>query len=218
MLHSDPERSCHHIVHTSRPFWITASYAPKPGAAGYANALCRYLSGSEKAFCGFFSRLDAMIEGAYSSNPPAKIYHNVHANNFDFRDAYAVDGELRFLFLAGYTAADHRLVIRKGVPMPIAHPQTIAADFSRLPFELTVDEEIYDDYLKLRADVGLSAFADTLEVINRQWDQDRLNKELAQAIASLPETVVHTDDLNIDQIALYDPEFRQWHFAAMEDE
>lgn len=218
MLNSDSGPACRHIVHTSLPFWITASYAPRPGAAGYARALCRYLSSREKAFCGFFSRLDAMIEGAYSSTPPAKIYHNVYANNFDFRDAYAADGELRFLFQTGYAASNHRLIMRKGAPVPIVHEQTIAADFSRLPFELTVDQEIYDAYLKLRADAGLFAFADTLEVINRQWDQDRLNKELAQAIASLPETIMHTDDLNIDQVALYDPEFRQWHFAAMEDE
>ncbi|PFH09733.1 hypothetical protein BCF11_2135 [Collimonas sp. PA-H2] len=218
MLNTDPERSCRHIIHTSRPFWITASYAPKPGAVGYANALCRYLSGTEKAFCGFFSRLDAMIEGAYSSAPPAKIYHNVYANNFDFRDAYAVDGELHFLFLTGYAAANHRLIMRKGAPVPIAHQQTIAADFSHLPFELTVDEEIYDAYLKVRADAGLFAFADTLEVINRQWNQHHLDKELAQAITSLPETVAYTDDLNIDQVALYDPEFRQWNFAALEDE
>ncbi|MEM4988342.1 hypothetical protein V8G57_13180 [Collimonas sp. H4R21] len=41
MLNSDPEHTYHHIVRTSRPFWITASYAPRPGAAGYANAVCR---------------------------------------------------------------------------------------------------------------------------------------------------------------------------------
>lgn len=218
MLNTGPAHGCHHIIHTSRPFWITAYYAPRQGAAAYVNALCRYLSGSDKAFCGFFSRLDAMIEGAYTSEPPARIYHNVYADNFDFRDAYAVDGELRFLFLTGYAAANHRLIMRKGAPVPIAHQQTIVADFSRLPFALSVDEEIYAAYLKVRADAGLFAFADTLEVINRQWDQQRLDKELAQAIASLPETVVHTDDLNIDQVALYDPEFRQWNFAALDDE
>ena len=159
-----------------------------------------------------------MIEGAYASAPPTRIYHNVHANDFDFRDAYALDGELRVLFLTGYAAANHRLVMRKGAPVMIAHQQTVAADFSRLPFELTVDEKIYDSYLKVRADAGLCAFADTLDVINRQWDQHRLDQELAQAIASLPETVTHTDDLHINQIAVYDPEFRQWNFAAREEE
>jgi hypothetical protein len=218
MLNTDPQRSCHHIIHASPPFWLTASYAPRRGSPSHAEALCLYLSGNEKAFCGYFSRLDAMIEGAYASAPPARIYHNVHANDFDFRNAYAVDGELRFLFLTGYAAANHRLVMRKGAPVLIALQQTVAADFSRLPFELTVDEKIYDSYLKVRADAGLFAFADTLDVINRQWDQHRLDKELAQAIASLPETVAHTDDLPINQIAIYDPEFRQWNFAAREDE
>jgi hypothetical protein len=49
-------------------------------------------------------------------------------------------------------------------------------------------------------------------------DQHRLDQELAQVIASLPETVTHTDDLHINQIAVYDPEFRKWNFAAREEE
>lgn len=218
MIKINHAQKCDHIVHTSRPFWLAIAYAPTRGAPNNANVLCRNIDNGEKAMCAFFSRLDAMIEGVYASKLPTKIYRRIYVDNFDPRNFAADNGAMKFLFFTGYAASEQRLVIRKNAPILITSEQTIHTDFHNLPFDLTVDEAIYEDYLKMRRDAGLFAVEETLDVINRQWDEDCLNVELAQAIARIPDTVVYTEDLKINQVAMYDPEFKQWHFVSLDDE
>lgn len=211
--------ACDHVVHVSHPAWVLVAYAPQKNDADYVRVACHEHEGG-KAIMTFFSPLDAMIEAAYLANPPTEFFQHIFFDHFDPR-IFANDhqGDIRLMLNIGYAASDHRIVVRKDKLVPIAEILTLKPDISRLPIALEIEDSTYKNYLDTRKRAGLFACEETLAMMVKQpWKDDALHKEVAWAIASIPEQVTYSDGLDINQVAMYDPEYKQWHFVSLDNE
>ena len=211
-----PGRYGQQVICASCPLLIAVFYTPTRQQPGSAQALCIDLEEGRALFT-FFSPMDAYLEAAYSSRPPERIYQIIPLAGFDPRSLIAHNGgQLALHSTLGFAASNGRLITRPdgklcGYGTLEIHP--IAPD-TELPIHLTIDPEIGAGFERLHELAGLFAWQDTLNNA-WHWDERKRLQEVAAAIAAIPARA-GLDEL-VDQVALYDPEFRQWHFVNLAD-
>lgn len=80
------------------------------------------------------------------------------------------------------------------------------------PTCLQVDEDSLAAFSRLREFAGLFAWSETITQI-LQWDAERLTGVVRRALDTID--IEHGDASQVNQIAMFDPEFEQWHFVAL---
>ncbi|MDB0533445.1 hypothetical protein [Ralstonia solanacearum] len=80
------------------------------------------------------------------------------------------------------------------------------------PTCLQVDEDSLAAFSRLREFAGLFAWSETITQI-LQWDAERLTGVVRRVLDTID--IEHGDASQVNQIAMFDPEFEQWHFVAL---
>jgi len=188
------------------------SYQPQPDSPNSVDVLCDN-TGRGKAIAAYLSPFDAMIDAAQSSRP-GRLYHVVPAHEFDPSEFIADhDNQLRLALHLGWAALDQKLILRpRGEPAACSTMQeqhVLAEDLDHIEFN--IKKAISDAFDRLREHAGLFTYRETFRDI-LGWSEQRRHQAVAKAIVSIPGTLSSFTDWN--RVALYDPEFEQWHFVS----
>ncbi|RAR64044.1 hypothetical protein C7401_105313 [Paraburkholderia unamae] len=160
-----------------------------------------------RAVLCFLSPLDAMIEAARFAHL-GQTYRVTPAARLDgghFRDA---DGRgLVACIHAGWPTQDGRILLRPGGALG-RHGTTLHIWANDPPW-FEVDPETLAMLDGLHEQAGLFAWRETHHAIGG-WDAVRLSEAASLALRTMAGAVV-ADPTTCDGIALFDPEFGQWH-------
>ncbi|WP_165092923.1 MULTISPECIES: hypothetical protein [unclassified Caballeronia] len=165
----------------------------------------------------YLSPFDAWIEAAYSSKP-GKPYRVIDASTFDPREMVSdLGGRLNVGLHLGWAAFDGKLLAKpSGELVGYMALQTLAvapADMEDIEFTLNAENRKSVDNFHEKA--GLFAYSESLEA-STNWGEHRLDQEVALAMQNVPATC-KASYADINQIAVYDLEGKQWHFVALAD-
>jgi hypothetical protein len=210
MKNKTPRRSCGHVFHTDPAMFVLVTYKPKSGVPNYVQVLC-YPTPPGDAMLTFLSPFDAWIEAIYSSKP-GKLYRVIDATTFDPSELIANSSDqLNVGLHMGWAACDGKLLAKKnGELVGYMMLQTLKED---IVFTLSAENRKSVDLFHEKA--GLFAYAETLES-SMKWDDQRLDQEVSLAMQNVPATC-EASAPDINQIAVYDLEGKQWHFVALAD-
>ena len=206
---------CGHILHSDYVFHVLVSYEPRKGEPNHVGVMCEPLPEGD-SIVAFLSPINAMIDAAYAAKPPTKFYQHIPIQTFDPREFINdYDGTLRFAFHCGYAAYEEKIAIRKNGGlggMVLLQTEVIQKnDINSIDFK--VDGEILEAIKRTYGYAGLFAYQETFTHVGR-WTEQRCQQEVYAAIQTVGTTVDPSVEFN--QIAIYDPEFRQWHFVPLE--
>lgn len=169
----------------------------------------------------FLSRVEATIESSRLGLRHRRLYRIVPASElsaeeFRIRDEHGkVSNQPGFaaVFHMGWAACDNRILKRRGVRYGgfrrCSRSAYLAADD---PAMFEVSAEILSTYNDFRERAGLFAWQETEEQF-RRWDMFRLYRNMQGAIWSLD--LAYDPSSKAEQLAMYDPECRQWHFVPL---
>jgi len=203
--------SCGHVFFPEPTLYLAVNYQLRPSEPDWANVLCEG-SGDSQAIRAFLSPFDAMLEAAYASSP-GKPYHVVPAHQY-VPSGFLADhnGRLALDIQFGWPAHDGALICRRNgslaacckhqeqhVPPERAHHIAVKVDADTL----TAIERVHEN-------AGLFAYKEAFSRVIG-WAEEHRHRAIATAIQKIPGTVPSGSECN--QIALYDPEFEQWHFV-----
>ncbi|OXC79547.1 hypothetical protein BSU04_06340 [Caballeronia sordidicola] len=204
------------MFHTIPTMFALVTFAPKPGAPDHARVMC-YPTPEGDAMLTYLSPFDAWIEATYSSKPGTP-YRVIDASTFDPREMVSdLRGKLNVGLHIGWTASDGKLLAKpSGELVGYMALQTLAvapADMEDIEFTLNVENRKSVDTFHEKA--GLFAYSESLEA-SMKWGDHRLDREVALAMQNVPATC-EASSADINQIAVYDLEGKQWHFVALAD-
>jgi hypothetical protein len=216
MKNKAPRRSCGRVFHTIPTMFALVTFAPKPGAADHARVMC-YPTPEGDAMLTYLSPFDAWIEAAYASKP-GKPYRVIDASTFDPREMISdLGGKLNVSLHFGWAASDGRLLAKpSGELVGYMGLQTLAvgpADMEDIEFTLNAENRKRVDIFHEKA--GLFAYSESLDA-SMKWGEHRLDQEVALAMQNVPATC-EAFGADINQVAVYDLEAKQWHFVALAD-
>jgi hypothetical protein len=216
MKNKAPRRPCGHVFHTNPAMFVLVTYTPKPGVANYVQVLC-YPTPPGDAMLAFLSPFDAWIEATYSSKP-GKLYRVIDATTFDPSELISNSrGQLNAGLHLGWAACDGKLLAKKNGElvgyMMLQTLKVAPADAEDIEFILSAENRKSVDLFHEKA--GLFAYAETLES-SMKWDDQRLDQEVSLAMQNVPATC-EAFGADINQVAVYDLEAKQWHFVALAD-
>jgi len=214
MKNEAPRRSCSRVFHTIPTMFALVTFAPKPGAPDHARVMC-YPTPEGDAMLTYLSPFDAWIEATYSSKPGTP-YRVIDASTFDPREMVSdLRGKLNVGLHIGWTASDGKLLAKpSGELVGYMALQTLAvapADMEDIEFTLNAENRKSVDRFHEKA--GLFAYSESLEA-SMKWGDHRLDREVALAMQKVPATC-EASSADINQIAVYDLEGKQWHFVAL---
>jgi hypothetical protein len=216
MKNKVPRRSCGRVFHTNPDMFVLVTFAPKPGAADYVRVSC-YPTPEGDAMLTYLSPFDAWIEAAYDSKPgkPCRV---IDASTFDPREMVSNHGgKLNVGLHLGWAASDGRLLAKpSGDLVGYMALQTLAvaaADMENIEFTLNARNRKQIDLFDEKA--GLFAYSKS-QAESMKWDEQRLDQEVALALQNVPARC-EASSADINQIAVYDLEGKQWHFVALAD-
>jgi hypothetical protein len=178
--------------------------------------LCATLEETEvgSAVMCFLSPIDAMIEAArYTSL--GKPRHVMVASQLDpsvFRDS---DGRgLIAEIHLGWPSLNGRILVRSS---GIFGRWTRTMHYwARAPLAFEVDPIVLADFARLRELAGLFAWRETYTNV-LTWSDARLRKVVERATESMELLRGHPSDYSNCELALFDPEFEQWHLVSYSD-
>jgi len=216
MKRKAPRRLCGRVFHTNPDMFLAVRFQPKPGAFDYARVMC-YPTPEGDAMLTYLSPFDAWIEVAYSSKP-GKVYRVIDASTFDPREMIGdFGGKLHVGLHLGWAACNGALLAKpSGELVGYMTMQTLAVaekDMADIEFDLNVENRQKIDRFHEKA--GLFAYAESLAACMK-WDPRRFDQEVALAIQNAPATC-EASSAEVNQIAVYDLEGKQWHFVAVTD-
>jgi hypothetical protein len=164
-----------------------------------------------RAILCFLSPIDAMIEAArYTSlGPPHRVMVASEIDPRLFRDA---DGRgLIAQIHLGWPSLDGRIVLRQsGI---FGRCTRLMHHWSRDPLTFEVDPFALANFAQFRELAGLFAWRETHTNL-LTWSDIRLQKVVARATESME--LLRVDPCEYAkcmQVALFDPEFEQWHIV-----
>jgi hypothetical protein len=199
------------ILHPTPHLYLAVNYEPRPGIANWVNVLCE-LTDEGKAISAYLSPLDAMIDAACFSGP-GRIYHAICAHEFD-PGTFIGDHEgcLAFAVHLAWAAHSGKLIRRPNMAFAACRPaqamQIQPTGMSRIEFNVARD--ILETYERIREQAGLFAHLETSRQIV-DLSERRKHQIVAQAIQTIPGAC--DSDTGCNQLAIYDPDFTQWHFV-----
>ncbi|WP_126878316.1 hypothetical protein [Paraburkholderia kururiensis] len=79
-----------------------------------------------------------------------------------------------------------------------------------LTFRFGFDRDILHEMDRLHESAGGFAWRETLQDVST-WDSIRARRVVDRALGLID--VVSAEDTRCDEVALFDPEFQQWHFV-----
>ncbi|CAE6851159.1 hypothetical protein R75461_07476 [Paraburkholderia nemoris] len=165
-----------------------------------------------RAVLCFLSPFDALIEVAHFTRL-GQAYHAVSASEIG-RERFlrASRQELIACLHLGWSACDGKILVRPRLE-PHRYIRTLHQGI-RIPLSFEVDEESIRavDWLYERA--GLFAWRETIGAF-RNWSDRSVAEVIDHALRSMMLTPGFPSSCN--QIALFDPEFAQWHFVPIAD-
>lgn len=216
MINKTPRRSCGRVFHTNPSMFVLVTFKPKPGADNHARVMC-YPTPEGDAMLTYLSPFDAWIEAAYASKP-GKLYRVIDASTFDPREMISdLGGRLNVGLHLGWAAFDGKLLAKpSGELVGYMALQTLAvapADMEDIEFTLNAENRKQIDLFHEKA--GLFAYSESLAA-SMKWGEHRLDQEVALAMQNAPATC-DASSADINQIAVYDLEAKQWHFVALAD-
>lgn len=199
------------ILNPTPYLYLAVNYEPRPGNPNWVNVLCEHTEDG-KAISAYLSPLEAMVDAACFSGP-GRLYHAICAHEFDPRTFIGDhDGRLAFGLHLAWAAHDGKLIRRPERAFAACRPaQTMLvqpAAMSRIEFH--VDTDILETYERIREQAGLFAYGETAKRVV-SLDERRKHQMVAQAIQKIPGSC--DSDAGCNQLAIYDPEFTQWHFV-----
>ena len=214
--HRPPAQRASQIICSSCPLLMAVFYTPTRDHPGAVQAMCSETQ-EGRTLVTFLSPMDGYLEAAYSSRYPERVYQVVPLASFDPRSLMAHNGgRLVIHCTIGFAASDGRLITDANGRLcgyGLVESITIAPD-ATLPWHLELDPDIGKNFERMHELAGLSAWQDTLAA-SWKWDEKKRLQELAAAMAAIPGRA--PSDAPLNQVALYDPEFRQWHFVNEAD-
>ncbi|QQC67348.1 hypothetical protein [Paraburkholderia ginsengisoli] len=156
----------------------------------------------------FLSSFDAMIEAAHAAIC-GWFYDVLPASDVDwrvFRDADRL-GLIADVHL-GWPWFDSGILVRpSGRPARVSR---LMHHWARVPLTFEVNPVILAEYSRIRELAGLFAWQEThRELLN--WDSQRLHQVAGRALGLIE--LKHGDPNACRQIAVFDPEFEQWHWV-----
>jgi hypothetical protein len=216
MKNKAPRRSCGHVFHTNPTMFVLVTFAPKPGAANYVRVSC-YPTPEGDAMLTYLSPFDAWIEAAYDSRPgkPCRV---VDASTFDPREMVSnLGGQLNVGLHLGWAACDGELLAKaSGDLVGYMALQTLAVAATGMEdIEFTLDARNRKHIDLCHEKAGLFAYSESLAE-SMTWGEQRLDQEVALAMQNVPARC-EASSADINQIAVYDLEGKQWHFVALTD-
>ncbi|WP_157766743.1 hypothetical protein, partial [Caballeronia sordidicola] len=161
-----------------------------------------------RAITCFLSPFDAMIEAAQlaRSGQSCRVMpaSDVEKNLFCDADERGLLADI----VMGWTACNKQIITRPGGAF--GRSATVMHHWAVYPSQFEVDEFILAEYVGYRERAGLFAWQETAAGFLR-WPDERRYELAERALASTELT--HGTAQDCDEIALYDPEFEQWHFV-----
>jgi hypothetical protein len=156
----------------------------------------------------FLSPFDAVFEAAHAVTR-GRFYHVLPASEVDWRVFRDAD---RLGFIAdihlGWPSIDGSILLRPSGRL--GRGCRLMHHWARDPLTFEVDPIILAEYSRIRELAGLFAWQEThREVLN--WDSQRLYQIAERALGSIE--LLPRDAMGCKQVALFDPEFEQWHFV-----
>lgn len=159
------------------------------------------------------SPVDALIEvvqmmqiGMECQVVPAAVLDHSH-----FKDAHG-SGYRADMHL-GWPACNGKLMLRfTGRLATYSRALTSHQAAEPSPPRLQADEDSLAEFSRLRELAGLFAWPETISQV-MQWDPERLTGVVRRALDTID--IGHGDASQVNQIAMFDPEFEQWHFVAL---
>jgi len=181
----------------------------KDEKAGTVTIHCDNMAAGGTTIRCFLSPLDAMIEASRLAKPgePLSVISVREIDRAAAKEPHPVF-PIGCVHMA-WLARQGRLLVRPiGTPEALAEPFRCQSCRGRLRFEVarsTLDEI---DTIYQRA--GLYAWREAAANI-RRWSEAERQEAVRIALRDMP--VMQQDGTSYDQYALFDPEFRQWHFV-----
>lgn len=212
MASQSPQPHLQFPILNPRPYLhLAVHYEPRPDCPNWVNVLCEYTDDG-KAIAAYLSPLEAMIDAACFSRP-GRIYHAVCAHEFDpsifIRDHH---NTLVFALHLAWAAHDGKLIKHPNGAFGACSPtQAMAiAPEGASHIDFPVDPGMLATYEHLREHAGLFAYREAFKHVVDMNERQR-HQAVAQALQKVPGTL--DADVECDQLAIYDPEFAQWHFV-----
>ncbi len=163
-----------------------------------------------RAVTCFLSPFDAVIEAVHGVTL-GRFYHVVAASEVDwsvFRDADRL-GFIADIHL-GWPATDGNLLLRPSGRL--GRYCRMMHHWARHPLTFEVDPVVLAEYSRIRERAGLFAWQETHREVLK-WNTQRLYEVVERAFDSIER--IQRDAADCKQIALFDPEFAQWHFVPV---
>ncbi|MQR00970.1 hypothetical protein [Glaciimonas soli] len=206
---------CGHVLHPDHPFHVLVTYQPQQGQPDHVRVMCEAMEDGS-VISAYLSPIHALIDAAFSAKPPTTFYKHVPIQLFNPQEFITdFNGQLRFLFHCGYTAYDGKIIVRKNGHLggfgSLQIEEIHANDINNIEFK--IDKDIPAAMKRVYEHAGLFAYNETIENSSR-WTEQECQKEVYAAVERIGETV--DAGFQYNQIAIYDPEFRQWHFVPLE--
>ncbi|WP_232456921.1 hypothetical protein [Burkholderia ubonensis] len=191
--------------------YFAVHYEPRPDCKNWGNVLCeRHSEG--KAICGYLSPIDAMLEAVFSSRP-GKRFEVIPAQKFDpsvFINDY--QGRLALDVHLGWLARDGQLIARpSGKPVACAvHHEILVPPEHVHHVAFTVEADTVAILERLYRSAGLVSYKETF-AIAQGWPRARRDRIVSNSIRKVSSLAPAGTEYN--QVAVFDPEFEQWHFV-----
>ncbi|SIO72623.1 hypothetical protein SAMN05444172_9087 [Burkholderia sp. GAS332] len=165
-----------------------------------------------RAVLCFLSPFDALIEVGHFTRL-GQVCHTVSASEIGHkRFLRASRHELIACLHLGWLARDGRILARPGIE-PRRYIRTLHQEI-RIPLSLEVGEESIRALDRLHEAAGLFAWRETIGAF-RNWGERNVAEVVDYALRSMMLTLEFPSSCN--QLALFDPEFAQWHFVPIAD-
>ena len=163
-----------------------------------------------RAVTCFLSPFDAIIEAAHlAKNGPS--YRVMAASEIDKNLFCDPDEEGLIADIhVGWPACDGRILKRPSGAF--GRSCTVMHHWAAYPPRFEVDAVMLAEYSQYRELAGLYAWQEAAANI-LSWSERRIDLLAERALASIELTHSEPKDCKQIEIALYDPEFEQWHFV-----
>ncbi|KVP97080.1 hypothetical protein WJ97_14310 [Burkholderia ubonensis] len=165
-----------------------------------------------KAICVYLSPIDAMLEAIFSSRP-GKRFEVIPARKFD-PSVFINDnqGRLALDVHLGWFARDGQLIARpSGKPVACAvHHEILVHPEHAHHVAFTFEADTMAILERLYRSAGLVAYKETFAMA-QGWPRARRDRIVSNSIRKVSTFAPAGTEYN--QVALFDPEFEQWHFV-----
>ncbi|TDY38704.1 hypothetical protein BX592_1314 [Paraburkholderia rhizosphaerae] len=210
----NPTRTPHSNPHAPYFSLIPTYVLARPGENGAYQVAGDGDENAASVGC-YISPIHALIEAEYNALL-GRRYDVAHAGSIDPQVFRTADGKgLTANLRLGWPVLDGRILLRENGGLAACSRRMVhRTDASSPPPCFEIDQEALDQLDEIHERAGLFAWREAHRDVTK-WSSRRVNEVVTRAVASMTVTV---GDISLsEEIALFDPEFEQWHIVPFAD-